>query len=234
MLKTFDDLNKSSCSDCVDMSCAVSLLNKAQYTLLSNNSLESEIKKGEIIIRSDSLISNIVYLKTGYVKEFVIDQNKETRIIQILRNHTYLGLHSLFGDKINHYSYAALEDLKVCYIDINIFKQLIKSNGSFAYQILRDIGKENIYNYYRFIANSKNNIDGRFANILLYLSEKIYEKNKFELQLSRQELADLIGISRESTTRIITKFKKDGIINVSRNSIELVKIELLQRISKNG
>jgi CRP-like cAMP-binding protein len=234
MLKTFEELNKSSCSDCIDMSCAVSLLNKVQYTLLSNNSLESEIKKGEIIIRSDSLISNIVYLKTGYVKEFVVGPNKETRIIQILKNHSYLGLHSLFGDKINHYSYAALEDLKVCYIDINIFKQLIKSNGNFAYQILKDIGKENIYNYYRFIANSKSYIDGRFANILLYLSERIYENTTFKIQLSRQELADLIGISRESTTRIISKFKKDGLINITRNNIELVKIDLLKKISQKG
>jgi CRP-like cAMP-binding protein len=234
MLKTFDDLNVSSCSDCVDMSCAVSLLNKAQFLLLSNNSIESEIKKGEIIIRSDTLISNIIYLKTGKVKEFVVSNSKETQIIQIIKNHSYLGLHSLFGDKINHYSYAALEDLKVCYIDIGIFKQLIKANGSFAFQILADVGKENIFNYYRFINNSKKNIDGRFANILLYLSKEIYGSPKFELQLSRQELADLIGISRESTTRIMTKFKNDGIINVSRNTIEIAKLELLTKISING
>jgi CRP-like cAMP-binding protein len=170
MLKTFDELNKSSCCDCVDMSCAVSLLDKAQYEMLSNHSIESDIKKGEIIIRSDALISNIIYLKSGYVKEFVVSSNKKTRIIQILKPHTYLGIHSLFGDKINHYSYAALEDLKICYIDINAFKQLVKGNGNFAFQILSEVGKENLYNYYRFISNSHKKTDGRFADLLLYLS----------------------------------------------------------------
>jgi len=234
MLKTFDELNKSSCCDCVDMSCAVSLLNKAEYELLSNHSIESEIKKGEIIIRSDALISNIIYLKTGYVKEFVVSSNTKTRIIQILKPHTYLGIHSLFGDKINHYSYAALEDLKICYIDINIFKQLVKENGNFAFQILKEVGKENLYNYYRFISNSHKKTDGRFADILLYLSEKIYENSRFKLQLTRQELADLMGVSRENLTRVLSKFKEDGIIGVSHDSIEILKPDLLSTISKNG
>ena len=234
MLKTFDELNKSSCCDCVDMSCAVSLLNKAEYELLSNHSIESEIKKGEIIIRSDALISNIIYLKTGYVKEFVVSSSTKTRIIQILKPHTYLGIHSLFGDKINHYSYAALEDLKICYIDINIFKQLVKENGNFAFQILKEVGKENLYNYYRFISNSHKKTDGRFADILLYLAEKIYESGKFKLQLTRQELADLMGVSRENLTRVLSKFKEDGIIAVSHDYIEIIKPDLLSTISKNG
>jgi CRP-like cAMP-binding protein len=234
MLKTFDELNKSSCCDCVDMSCAVSLLNKSQYELLSSHSIESAIKKGEIIIRSDVLISNIVYLKSGYVKEFVVSSTRKTRIIQILKPHTYLGIHSLFGDKINHYSYAALEDLKICYIEINAFKQLVKENGNFAFQILSEVGKENLYNYYRFISNSHKKTDGRFADILLYLAEKIYESNKFALQLTRQELADLIGVSRENLTRVLSKFREDQIIDVTRDHIDLLNPEILRTISKNG
>ncbi|MBK7030088.1 MAG: Crp/Fnr family transcriptional regulator [Bacteroidales bacterium] len=234
MLKTFDELNKSSCCDCIDMSCAVSLLNKAQFELLSNHSIESEIKKGEIIIRSDVLISNIIYLKTGYVKEFVVSSSKKSRIIQILKPHTYLGIHSLFGDKINHYSYAALEDLKICYIDINTFKQLVKENGNFAFQILSEVGKENLYNYYRFISNSHKKTDGRFADILLYLAEKIYENNHFPLQLTRQEMGDLVGVSRENLTRVMTKFKQEGIIEVTRDHVQIVKDDILRTISKNG
>lgn len=234
MLKTFDDLNKSSCCDCLDMSCAVSLLNKAQYELLSNHSIESEIKKGEIIIRSDVLISNIIYLKTGYVKEFVVSSSSRTRILQIVKPHTYLGIHSLFGDKINHYSYSALEDLKICYIDINAFKQLVKENGNFAFQILSEVGKENLYNYYRFISNSHKKTDGRFADMLLYLAEKIYDNKRFPLQLTRQEIADLVGVSRENLTRVLSKFKEDGIIDVSRDHIEILNAEILYTISKNG
>jgi len=234
MLKTFEDLNKSSCADCVDMSCAVSLLNKSQYEMLSDHSIESTVRKGEIISRSDALISNIVYLKTGFVKEYMTGANHETRIIQIIKPHSYLGIHSLFGDKISHYSYSALQDLKICNIDINTFKQLIKENGNFAHQIITEIGKENLYNYYRFVSNSHKKIDGRFADTLLYLSEKIYESPCFPLQLTHRELADLVGVSRENLTRVLLKFRKDMIIEVSRERLEILNWELLRTISKNG
>lgn len=234
MLKTFDELNKSSCCDCVDMSCAVSLLNKEQYELLSSHSIESFVKKGEVILRSDTLISNIIYLKVGYIKEFMVNGNNKTSIIQILKPHTYLGIHSLFGDKINHYVYAALQDVKICYIDINAFKQLIKENGNFAFQILTEVNKENLYNYYRFVSNSYKKTDGRFADVLLYLSENVYESQHFPLQLTRQELADLTGVSRENLTRVLSKFKEEGILDECGDELEILNIEILRTISKNG
>ncbi|MGD0712294.1 MAG: Crp/Fnr family transcriptional regulator, partial [Bacteroidales bacterium] len=123
-MNLFENTDKSSCVDCKDKSCAVTVLTLKQLELLNNNSKEVELKKGEIILHSGALNSHIVYLKTGYVKEYIIGQNNKSRILQIIKPHSYLGLHSLFGDKVNHYSYCALVDLKICYIDIDIFKRL--------------------------------------------------------------------------------------------------------------
>jgi len=234
MLYTHGNSNKISCSCCQDKSCAVSVLNESQLGLLNNNCQESVVKRGEIILRSGALTSHIIYLKTGYVKEFIVGPNKKTQIIQIIKPHSYLGLHSLFGDKVNHYSYTALEDLKICYIDINVFKQLVRKNGDFAYELLVYVCKESLYNFFRFITQSQKKINGRFADVLLYLSEHIYNSNVFELPLSRQELAELIGVSRENTARVLTKFKDEKIISISGKKIEILKTELLQTISKNG
>jgi len=234
MLYTKGNLNKISCSCCQDKSCAVSVLKETQLGLLNNHCRESDVKKGEIILRSGALTSHIVYLKTGYVKEFIVGPNKKTQIIQIIKKHSYLGLHSLFGDRVNHYSYTALEDLKICYIDIDVFKQLVRKNGDFAYELLVYVCRESLYNFFRFVTQSQKKINGRFADVLLYLSENIYNSNVFELPLSRQELAELIGVSRENTARVLTKFKDEKIINSSGKKIEIIKIDLLRTISKNG
>ena len=93
-------------------------LTKNDFELLNDNSVEVNVKKGDIIMNSESLVSNIIYLKTGYIKEYVVDPNCKTNIIQIIKPHSYLGLHSLFGDKLNHYSYSALEDFKICHINV--------------------------------------------------------------------------------------------------------------------
>lgn len=227
-------LKGTGCANCEDRSCAVGYLNDKQLELLNGNCQDALVKKGETILHAGALTSQIIYLRSGYVKEYSITENNKIQILQIIKHHSYLGLHSLFGDKVNHYSYTALEDLKICYIDINVFKQLIKKNGDFAHELLVYVCKESLYNYYRFINQNHKNSNGRFADVLIYLSEKIHNNLKFNLLLSRQDLADLIGISRENTARLITKFKTDGIINVKGKTIEIIKQDLLHKISKNG
>lgn len=234
MINFFESSEKNNCSVCKDRSCAVAILNEKQLDFLNTNSLEVNVKKGEIILRSGILNSHIIYLKTGYVKEFIVGHNQKAKILQIIKPHSYLGLHSLFGDKVNHYSYSALVDLKICYIDIDAFKKLVKENGDFAYELLVYVCKDSLYSFYRFINQSQKNTNGRFADVLLYLSENIYNSEQFELPLTRLELSELIGISRENTARVISKFKADGIIKVAGKSIDIVKADLLRKISKNG
>jgi CRP-like cAMP-binding protein len=72
------------------------------------------------------------------------------------------------------------------------------------------------------------------ADAILYFSKIIYETNSFDLPFSRQELADLIGVSRESATRVLLKFKAEGIIELEGRSIEVVKMDLLEQISQTG
>jgi len=225
---------KVNCSCCEDRSCAVNVLNKNELELLHENSHEIEIKKGEIFLRSGVLNTHIIYLKKGYVKEFVISKNKKNKILQIVKPRAYLGLHSLFGDRVSHFSYAALSDLKVCYINISTFKNLVKINGAFAHELLTFVCQETLYNYDRFINQVQKNTNGRFADVLLYLSDEIFDSLKFELPLNRLELSELIGLSRENTARVITKFKEDKIINITNRAIEILKPDLLKKISLNG
>jgi CRP-like cAMP-binding protein len=234
MEEILNSQEEQSCKNCMDRSCASSVLNEEQLELLSHNCYESNVKKGEVILRAGALTSHIIYLKSGYVKEFVTGSNNKSKIIQIIKHHSYLGLHSLFGDKVNHYSYTALADLKICYIDVNVFKQFIKEKGGFAQEILVYVCKESLNNYFHFINQSHKRINGRFADVLLYFSENIFYSPEFNILLSRQELADLMGISRENTIRVLTKFKEDGIININGRKIEILNMDMLKMISKNG
>jgi CRP-like cAMP-binding protein len=198
------------------------------------NSRESVVKKGEIILHEGSLTSHIIYLKTGLAKEFIKPSSDKEQILSIVKEHTYLGLPSLFGDRINHYSYSALVDISVCYIDINTFKKLIKQNGNFAYEILTSVSRDSLNNFHRFVNQSQKKIYGRVADAILYFAKIIYESNEFALPFSRKEFADLIGTSRESATRVLTKFKDEGIINIKGRTLEIKKMELLEQISKKG
>jgi CRP-like cAMP-binding protein len=143
-------------------------------------------------------------------------------------------LPSLFGDRINHYSYAALDDVKVCYIDLDIFNNLVKENGRFAYEILVSVSRDSLHNFHRFMSQAEKKTFGRVADALLYFSKIIFESCEYEIPFTRQEFADLIGLSRESTTRVLMRFKDEGILELDKRMIRIRKPELLQQISKTG
>lgn len=233
-MNLFEDYSKINCIDCKHKSFAVSVLSLKQLELLNSNSKEVDLKKGDVILHSGALNSHIVYLKTGYVKEYIVMPNKRSRILQIIKPHSYLGLHSLFGDKINHYSYSALVGLKICFIDIDIFKRLVKESGDFAFELLKYLSKESLLVNYIFIRHGQKNTNGRFADMLLYLSEEIYKSYSFDLHLTRQEFSELLGISRENTARVITQFKKDKIIEITDKKLRILQVETIKRISKAG
>jgi len=227
-------IKDTSCHDCKDISCAAAVLNMKELGLVSANSQESFLMKGDVILHEGSLTSHIIYLKNGLAKEYIKHSGEKEQILQIVKKHTYLGLPSLFGDRINHYSYAALEDCKICYIDINMFNNLIRSNGNFAYEILVSTSRDNLNNFNRFLRQSQKKVYGRVADAVLYFSKIIYETNQFELPFSRQEFADLIGVSRESATRVLIKFKSEGIIDLKDRSITVKNLDLLEQISQKG
>lgn len=230
----FDRDDRQSCMVCNDKSCAAAVLTDSQLNSLGHNSRETEIRKGEIILKSGALTSHIVYMKSGYVKEHVEGPGKKSKILQIKKQHSYLGLQSLFGARVNHYSYTALVDLRVCYIDINLFLEFIKERGQFAFEVLSYVSRESLHKDFHLINQGHKKMYGRFADVLLYLSDEIFELKKFDVLLSRQELAELAGMSRENTARALAHFRDEGIIDINGRLLAIKDREKLARISKNG
>lgn len=173
-------------------------------------------------------------LDEGLAKVFKEGGN-DTLILKILPTVNIIGLSVLFeGNNIFHYSAMAYLKSKVRMIEINTFRHLIHTNAKFATKIISLLSENTVTTYGRFFCLTKKQTYGRFADILLCLSQRIYKKDQFPLQLSRKELAKLSSMSIESITRILTKFKDDGLIKVDPESIEILEPERLNRISQNA
>ena len=72
------------------------------------------------------------------------------------------------------------------------------------------------------------------ADALLEFSDNIFISDTFVLPLSQADLANLVDTSRESVSRVLTEFDKDGIIKVIGKQIEIVNKKSLKMISQNG
>lgn len=229
-----NSLKSNKCHSCHDKSCATEKLGAEELDIITSNRYINDIERKTTILNEGSPNSHIIYLREGLVKEYLVRPGNKEHILQIILPHSYLGLTSLFGDKINNYSYAALTNLKVCYIDINVFTQLIKSNGNFAFEILKSMGTENLYNFHRFIDQSNKKTFGRIADMLLYFSRVVFSSTKFQIPLSRREVADMVGTSRESAGRVLAKFNTEGIIAISGRNVIINDVKKLEKISRLG
>ncbi len=224
----------SNCESCIDKSCAVQTLSESEVDLLSDNYHEAIFEKGEMILAEGSIASHIVYLRSGLVKEYGKGNLQQEYILQVVKPHSYLGLHSIFSDKVNHYSYMALTKVTVCYIDLSVFSKFIQENGKFSFEILSSVCNDSLRNYHRFIDQHQKKIFGKVADALLYFASVIFQSSSFVLPLSRKEIAHMIGTSRESVSKQICGFESENILKVHGRNITILNMDRLKQISKIG
>ena len=226
-------MEKENCKICLLKSSAAKELNDCQLDLLGNNCAQVAFNVGDIIIKQDSLSTNIVYVKTGLVKLHIQGPIKEM-IMRIVKAPAYLCLPSTFGDKVNHFSATALEKTTICFIDLHTFKQFIYANGDFAYQILLELSKGQLLSFQSCVSNAQKHSLGKVADVLLYFSKEIFENQCFTLPISRQDLGDMAGTTRESASRILTEFHNDKIILLEGKKVTILNPALLKQISEKG
>lgn len=226
-------MNNPACKFCAIKSHAALKLNDFELDILEKSSSEVQFEPGEIIIKQDAPTSSVAYVKSGLAKIHIKGPIRE-KILNIVKAPVYLCLHSTFGDNVNHFSSTAIEKTTVCFIESSTFRNFIRKNGDFAYQIIEDMGKGELKNFHNLINNAQKQNMGRVADALLFFSKEIYGSHSFTLPVSRQELADLTGITRESASRILANFHKENILSMAGRKITLLNETLLKQVSVNG
>ena len=223
-----------SCATCDKASCALLTLSKNELMQMEEHTNNTSMKSGDLMLRQSTPFQSIIYLRDGYVKEFVINENSPDQIVQLIKPRSYIGLQSLFTDEVSAFSYKAITDIEVCYIQSDTFNTLIKENGDFAREILFAVSNETLNNQKRILGLNQKQIFGKVADIIIYLSRQVYETDKFDLYLSRSELSQMIASTRESVTRALLWFHQEGMIRMNKSRLEILNIKRLKEISRKG
>ena len=226
-------MNKHNCKVCNIKSAAARNLNMEEFDILECNSVQVPFKKGEIIIKQGSLSTNVAYLKKGLVK-LHMDGPVREKILRIVKAPSYLGIPTTFGVKTNQFSATALDNSEICFIDSTLFRNFIFSNGKFAYEIIMELCTNELMDYQRSVSLAQKQIPGMVAETLLCLADKIFESDHFNLPVTRGEIGDMIGTSRESVSRALTDLSNEKIIELNGNDLSIMNKDLLVQISEKG
>lgn len=147
-------------------------------------------------------------------------------ISNILTNGDFFGARNLIHDKEADFSVQAMEDTVVCTIEKHKFQMLLIKLLGISIKIMDVLCDrlEKMESMFRKI--SPKDVDSRVNMMLLELSQKYGKKQRegilIELPMSREEMANYIGVARETVSRKITSLKDEGIIEIIGNKKILI------------
>lgn len=221
------------CRLCPFVSSAAEKLNDCQMQQLTDNHIVVSFKKGDPIIKQGTYSTNVIFLRKGLVKIHITGPYSE-QIVKISKAPQYLGLPTTFGDEVNQYSITALESCELCFIDITTFRHLLKDSETFSYEIIQALCRYEIESFRRCVNRTQKLTRGNLADVLLDFANNFYQSESFTLPISQTEIGNLIDTSRESVSRILSEFEKDGIIKMNGKLLEIINKKSLELISLNG
>ncbi len=227
-------INKEiNCTHCENQCDIYDVLNNTVNSSYSFQPIHITFKKNEIICKQGNQVTHGIYIVKGTAKLFIEGLNHRNIILYILKPHNYIGLLSFFETPKYFYSVTALEECKVCMVDVSFIKQLYQHNHEFLCRLNSAFGKSVASIMQKIITLNQKNIRGRFADSLLYLAE-LNKNNSFNLMLTRKELGELCAISEENIVRLLAEFKNEKIIDVNHKQITILDESLLRKISEVG
>ncbi|NII27835.1 Crp/Fnr family transcriptional regulator [Pseudoflavitalea sp. X16] len=210
-------------------------LPEEDLTLLSAHQSEHMYSKGEIIFREGAYPSGIFYIKKGKAKKYKVAKEGSEHIIYVANTGELLGFHAILeGDRYPD-SAASLEDSSIIFFPKEDFLEVLQRSSVLSRRLLKTLSHE-----FAVIVNSltlftQRSVRERLALQLVVLREK-YKVDfqpgmPVEINLSREDLANLVGTARENIVRILSEFKEAGILETKGRKIIVKDVVALIKIA---
>lgn len=206
-----------------------------EFELLTANKTEKIYKKGEVIFCEGGYPAGIYYITDGKVKKYKLDQDGREQIIYVANTGELLGYHAVFSEGRYPDSAAALEESKIAFIPQEDFLNTIEHSEILTKRLLKTLSHE-----FAVLANSvslfsQKSVRERLALQLIVLREK-YKVNfqagmSVEINMSRDDLASLVGTARENVVRVLSEFKEDKILETKGRKIIVLDVAKLIKIA---
>ncbi len=224
----------SKCEQCiVRQFSSLKALNKDELLRMAECKTSYTIKKGEPIFEEGEVINGIYCVKEGVSKLSKLSENGKDQIVKLVKPGELLGQRSMISDEPANLSAVALEDMEVCFIPKSEVMQFFTQNNQFSMNVMRTICDDLKGADDHMVNMAQKNVKQRLAETLIYL-EETFGKNEdgtLRIQLSREELAGMIGTATESCIRLLSELNKSDYIELIGKKIKLLDKNKLKRLT---
>ena len=190
-------------------------------------------KRGDILYQEGNRISGFFCIHGGIIKVFKTGFDGKEQIIRFAKKGDIIAYRSVLSNELACTSAKVIEDCQVCFIPSEILTSFIKTNPSYALELLKlachELGEAN-----SFITDiAQKTVRERLAEVLLFLVNDFGLDNDsfLNISLTREELANIVGTATESVIRLLSEFKSDKLVELNGRKIKILNTKGLEKIS---
>ena len=223
----------SKCEQCIVREfSSLKALTKDELLHMADCKTSYTIKKGEPIFEEGESINGVFCVKDGVCKLSKLSSNGKDQIVKLVKPGELLGQRSLISEEPTNLSAVALEDMQVCFIPKSEIMSFFNKNNNFSMNMMRTICGDLREADDHMVNMAQKTVKERLAETLLYLQDTFgkNEDDTLKIQLTRDELASMIGTATESCIRLLSDFNKSGLIELKGKKIILKDFPKLKKM----
>ena len=190
-----------------------------------------KFKKKQRIFSEGNHPIRLYYVQKGKVKIYKTNNDGKELIVKIANEGEFFGYTAMLENTVYKVSADALEDCEVATISKTEFEELINSNPEVARKFMRLLASDVTSKEDQLLHIAYNSLRRKVADTLLAV-EKKYKNcpEKFNINLSRDNLAALAGTATESLIRTLTDFKTEKLIDIQDGKIIILNYHKLESL----
>ncbi len=193
-----------------------------------------EAEKGDYVYFDSAYHNKLYFLKGGTIKIGHVDVEGKEVIKEIIREGEVFGQFSLERNNLNgEFAQAYKSDVSLCAFNIEDFEKLLKKKPEIAFHFSKQVGLK-LHKFQNRLVNLLNkDVKTRLVNFLVMLAKEEGESedgNQYNIQnfLTHEDIAQLIGSSRQTVTTLLNELENAGFVNVTRQVIKIPSVKSLQ------
>ncbi len=205
-------------------------MSKEELKRVSDSKTTKSIKKGQSIFEEGEKLNGVFCVREGVSKLSKLSANGKDQIVKLASKGEVMGQRSVIAEESSNLSAVAVSDMEVCFIPKEGIVDTLHKNPDFTVEVLRHMAHDLREADDVIVNMSQKSVKQRVAEAFLYLGENFGEDKEgyLSVTLSREDIANVVGTATESCIRIISEFKKKGLIKTSGKKIGIANEKKLR------
>lgn len=209
-----------------------SALTESEAQMLEKVVLCRKYELGDVIFYEGAACLGTYFIKSGLVGIRKADIDGDSTLLKIAQPGDTLGYRPLLAEQNHRACAEVLKPCNICFINRATVRLLMRNNSALGLNFLRKAAIELGEFEERFHESVTLSVRARFAHLLIALQEKYGHAGEdgslvLELPVSRADLAAMLGVRRESVSRVIHELETEGLTHFIDRSVEVPDLQSL-------